>query len=110
MIGITSLESIRYNARGHKMRLPTLEKAQFVTVMGITTHTKEYRMPEITSAEKNGHIRHTVTIQADEKVVLCRCYKSEKFPLCDGSHARAEGVVGPVVVQVAQPAPDIKPD
>ena len=59
-------------------------------------------MPEITSAEKNGHIRHTVTIQTDEKIMLCRCYKSEKFPICDISHAKCEGNLGPVIVQVAQ--------
>ena len=67
-------------------------------------------MPEITSAEKNGHIRHTVTIKPDEKIMLCRCYKSEKFPLCDLSHAKCEGEVGPVIVQVAQDASEVKTD
>jgi len=28
---------VLYNARGHKLRVPALEKAQFVTVTGITT-------------------------------------------------------------------------
>ena len=54
-------------------------------------------MSEITSAEKNGHIRHMVTLEPDEKIMLCRCYKSEKFPLCDLSHAQCEGEVGPVI-------------
>ena len=29
---------------------------------------------------------HTVTVNAGEKVVICRCWKSAKFPLCDGAH------------------------
>jgi CDGSH-type Zn-finger protein len=74
----------------------------------ITPYNKETQMPEINSAEKNGHIRHIVTIEPDEKVMLCRCYKSEKFPLCDLSHAKCEGEVGPVIVQVAQPAAENK--
>jgi CDGSH-type Zn-finger protein len=60
-------------------------------------------MPEVTTAEKNGHIRHTVTIEAHEKVMLCRCYKSATFPFCDISHAKCAGEVGPVIVQTAQP-------
>ena len=67
-------------------------------------------MPEITSAEKNGHIRHMVTIEPDEKVMLCRCYKSAKFPLCDLSHAACEGEVGPVIVQLAQSPTEKKPE
>ena len=70
----------------------------------IIPSTKEYLMPEITSAEKNGHIRHTVTIESDEKIMLCRCYKSEKFPICDISHAKCEGEVGHVIVKVVQAA------
>ena len=71
---------------------------------------KELLMPDITTAEKNGHIRHTVTLETDEKIMLCRCYKSEKFPLCDISHAKCEGEVGPVIVQVAQTAAEKKTD
>jgi CDGSH-type Zn-finger protein len=58
-------------------------------------------MAEITSAEKNGHIRHMVTIQPGEKIMLCRCYKSAKFPICDLAHAKCEGEVGPVIVELA---------
>jgi CDGSH-type Zn-finger protein len=65
-------------------------------------------MPEITTAEKNGHIRHIVTIEPEEKVMLCRCYKSAKFPLCDITHAGCEGDVGPVIVQVAKPEEEKK--
>ena len=67
-------------------------------------------MSEITSAEKNGHIRHMVTLEPDEKIMLCRCYKSEKFPICDLSHAQCEGEVGPVIVQVAKSATEKKTD
>lgn len=59
-------------------------------------------MPNITSAEKNGHIRHIVTLQSGEKIMLCRCYQSGKFPICDVSHARSEGEVGPVIVEAVQ--------
>ncbi len=64
-------------------------------------------MAEITSAEKNGHIRHIVTLQPGEKVMLCRCYQSSKFPLCDIAHAKCQGDVGPVVVEaVTSPEPE----
>lgn len=57
------------------------------------------RMPDITSAEKNGHIGHFVKLQPGEKVLLCRCYKSATFPLCDLVHAKHEGTFGPLVVE-----------
>ena len=28
-------------------------------------------------------------LQSGEKAVYCRCWKSEIFPLCDGSHVKA---------------------
>ncbi len=59
-------------------------------------------MAEITSAEKNGHIRHMVTIQPGEKIMLCRCYQSAKFPICDVSHAKCENALGPVIVEAAK--------
>jgi CDGSH-type Zn-finger protein len=65
-------------------------------------------MPEITSAEKNGHIRHMVKIQPDEKVMLCRCYKSATFPFCDIAHAKCEDALGPVIVEVGRPAENEK--
>ncbi|KAL7674568.1 hypothetical protein ACOME3_000845 [Neoechinorhynchus agilis] len=37
-----------------------------------------------------------------DKVVLCRCWKSKKFPYCDGSHAKwnkeTGDNVGPIIV------------
>ena len=50
-----------------------------------------------------------VEIQAKvgEKVAICRCWKSSKFPLCDGAHNahnKACGdAVGPAIVTVVEP-------
>ena len=49
------------------------------------------------------HPRHTVTIQAHEKIALCRCWHSQKFPFCDGSHRDHAGR-GPAVVVVTTSA------
>eukprot|EP01031_Cornospumella_fuschlensis_P027623 gene27623-33360_t len=39
----------------------------------------------------------------DGKVVMCRCWKSETFPYCDGSHVKHNKEtgdnVGPLIVQ-----------
>ena len=47
-----------------------------------------------------------VELQAGEKCVLCRCWKSGKFPLCDGAqlkHNKETGDnVGPVIVSVSK--------
>lgn len=69
-------------------------------------------MPNITSAEKNGHIGHFVKLQPGEKVLLCRCYKSATFPLCDLVHQKHEGTFGPLVVEAmkeAEPQPAGQP-
>jgi CDGSH-type Zn-finger protein len=45
---------------------------------------------------------HTIDDDA-EKVVLCRCWRSKKFPYCDGSHNKHNDDtgdnVGPVIVK-----------
>lgn len=56
-------------------------------------------MPEITSAEKNGHIGHIVKLSPGEKVFLCRCYKSATFPLCDFVHGKFADTLGPLIVE-----------
>lgn len=47
-----------------------------------------------------------VTLNPGEKVILCRCWLSSKFPLCDGSHGKHNKAtgdnLGPVVVTAAQ--------
>jgi CDGSH-type Zn-finger protein len=39
----------------------------------------------------------------DGKVVMCRCWKSEKFPYCDGAHTKHNEQtgdnVGPLIIQ-----------
>ena len=45
--------------------------------------------------------RHTVEMEAD-RIALCRCWKSKKFPDCDGSHKQYnidnDDNTGPVIV------------
>ena len=49
---------------------------------------------------------NNVELKAGEKCVVCRCWKSEKFPLCDGSHVKHNEAtgdnVGPASVSVAK--------
>ena len=61
-------------------------------------------MAEVSSAEKNGHIRHIVKIQPGERIMLCRCYRSATFPFCDVSHAKCEDTLGPVIIEAVVPA------
>ena len=63
-------------------------------------------MPDITSAEKNGHIGHFIKLQPGEKILLCRCYKSATFPLCDLVHQKYEGTFGPLVVEAVKQEPN----
>ena len=47
-----------------------------------------------------------IALSPGEKVILCRCWLSSKFPLCDGSHGKHNKAtgdnLGPVVVTVSQ--------
>ena len=51
-----------------------------------------------------------IELKAGDKVILCRCWKSTKFPLCDGAHGKHNKEtgdnLGPVVVTVA-PMPQV---
>jgi len=40
----------------------------------------------------------TVKLKVGEKVALCRCFASNKFPYCDGSHKEHPGT-GPAIVE-----------
>lgn len=46
--------------------------------------------------------RSTVCCQQNERIALCRCWQSKKFPYCDGAHRAyndAHGTAfGPVIV------------
>lgn len=35
---------------------------------------------------QNEKVVNTISLKAGEKAVLCRCWKSSKFPYCDGAH------------------------
>ena len=56
-------------------------------------------MAKITSEEHNGHLRTIVELEPGEQLSLCRCWKSAKFPICDGTHKQLEGNVGPARVR-----------
>ena len=57
-------------------------------------------MAEHSTEEINGHPRTTVKLAPGERVALCRCFGSKKFPLCDGTHREVPGK-GPVIVEAA---------
>ncbi|MFQ5341817.1 MAG: CDGSH iron-sulfur domain-containing protein [Anaerolineae bacterium] len=47
------------------------------------------------------HPLTTVKLQPGEKVALCRCFGSQKFPFCDGTHKEHPGR-GPAIVEVTE--------
>ncbi len=63
------------------------------------------QLAEYSTEERNGHPRTTVRLDPGEKVALCRCFGSKKFPLCDGTHREHPGK-GPVIVE-ARPAEQV---
>lgn len=65
-------------------------------------------MAEYTNEQRGQFLRTTVTIKVGETVRLCRCFKSEEFPYCDGAHKSCPGT-GPVIVQaVAEETSDVE--
>jgi len=44
------------------------------------------------------HPMTTVKLKTGEKVALCSCFASNKFPYCDGSHKEHHGT-GPAIVK-----------
>ena len=60
-------------------------------------------MAEITNEVKGGHVRHMVTLQSGERVILCRCQQSKEYPLCDGTHKTLENTIGPAIVEAPAP-------
>jgi CDGSH-type Zn-finger protein len=57
-------------------------------------------MPEhkFSSKKLRGHIRTVVTLRREEVISLCRCWQSNNFPLCDGSHKYNTDDKGPVII------------
>lgn len=56
----------------------------------------------MTALNDNQHPdRHQLDLEGD-KIALCRCWKSKKFPYCDGSHRQYNQEhndnLGPVIV------------
>ncbi len=52
-----------------------------------------------------GHkMKEEVVLLKDQKVAICRCWQSKKFPFCDGAHARYninladDKKIGPMIV------------
>jgi CDGSH-type Zn-finger protein len=49
-------------------------------------------------------LKSNVKVSKQEKIVLCRCWKSQKFPYCDGSHReyneKSNDNLGPVIVEI----------
>ena len=60
--------------------------------------------PRLEEGKKITHRFSTQEMKDGEKLVLCRCWLSKTFPLCDGAHGnhnRATGdTVGPVIVTI----------
>ncbi len=54
-------------------------------------------MPDI-KTQGTDHPVTNVKLAVGEKVALCRCFASKKFPFCDGSHKEHPGK-GPAVVE-----------
>eukprot|EP00161_Ancyromonas_sigmoides_P026953 TRINITY_DN9549_c0_g1_i1.p1 TRINITY_DN9549_c0_g1~~TRINITY_DN9549_c0_g1_i1.p1 ORF type:complete len:102 (-),score=37.33 TRINITY_DN9549_c0_g1_i1:59-325(-) len=54
--------------------------------------------------------KDTIILQPGEVISVCRCWKSAKFPLCDGSHkvlnSQHKSKLGPYVVKAADPVPE----
>jgi CDGSH-type Zn-finger protein len=62
---------------------------------------QESAMPEHQHSTSNikGKVRTRVTLKRGEVIALCRCWHSEHFPLCDGSHKNIKGEHGPVTIR-----------
>jgi CDGSH-type Zn-finger protein len=59
-------------------------------------------MAQIEAAGTPEHPRHIVKLEPGERVSLCRCFASHRFPFCDGTHNQHPGR-GPVVVEAYKP-------
>ncbi|MCP8352295.1 CDGSH iron-sulfur domain-containing protein [Candidatus Synchoanobacter obligatus] len=44
-------------------------------------------------------IKDHLSLKPGDKVALCRCWQSKRFPLCDGSHRKLNTTQGPIIVE-----------
>lgn len=54
---------------------------------------------DIKNTQKDGRRRTRVTLRKGEAIALCRCWRSQNFPLCDGSHKNKADEKGPVIIR-----------
>merc|ERR1712212_29374 len=64
--------------------------------------------PRVNSTVKLAEAKVVDAVEAadiDTKAVFCRCWKSKKFPYCDGAHAKHNQLtgdnVGPLIVKIS---------
>jgi CDGSH-type Zn-finger protein len=54
------------------------------------------------SLNKDHEKRSEIKLAAGERVALCRCWQSKKFPFCDGSHNQHNEAhndqLGPIII------------
>lgn len=47
--------------------------------------------------------RHSETVEAGKTIAICRCWQSEAFPYCDGTHRKVNAEhgdhVGPAIIK-----------
>jgi CDGSH-type Zn-finger protein len=53
---------------------------------------------KFTQSQQNGRHRTRVTLRHGEVIALCRCWRSDRFPLCDGSHKEKQDNKGPAII------------
>lgn len=60
----------------------------------------------------NEKVVNNIEINQGEKLVLCRCWKSEKFPYCNGAHVKHNKEtgdnVGPCIISTKTLITDVK--
>jgi len=59
----------------------------------------------ITIEDYNHPERENIELKPGEKIALCRCWQSKKFPLCDGTHRQLNEkqhcCLGPAIITAA---------
>lgn len=88
-----------YNQRGHVFQGRSIIKLKSEPDGDSANSASRINTLIDLSAEK---VVNQISLSSGEKCVLCRCWKSSKFPLCDGSHVKHNKAtgdnVGPVII------------